>query len=85
MIERHDAWAGFTRALQANCIRPMAFETALSEAWGLGVVQFRVLPAVALVTLAGAAWRIGRTGPQGEALILGKCMYPESFAIGGHA
>lgn len=65
MIGPYEAWAAFTRALQANCIRPAAFETALSEAWGLGVVQFRVLPALALAALAGSAWRL-RTGPQGK-------------------
>ncbi|KAL4450709.1 hypothetical protein ABPG77_001065 [Micractinium sp. CCAP 211/92] len=65
MLRFYDAWAAFTQALQANCIRPTALETALSEAWGLGVAQFRVLPAVALVALAGAVWRLGRTGPQG--------------------
>ncbi len=68
MLRFYDAWAAFTHALQANCIRPTALETALSEAWGLGVAQFRVLPAVALVVLAGAVLRLGRTGPQGKPL-----------------
>lgn len=66
MLDLHNLWAATTRALQANPLRPTAFERALCDAWGLGYVQLRVLPALALAALAGLALRLRCRSPQGK-------------------